>query len=206
MKNAILLTSALFFISFAATAQTANSFELGFNSGFNVAKVTSPQGVPNAAFHIGLNVGATAEYYVTEQWSIKSKLSYDQKGWDNGFGFFSTASTYKFNLNYVTIPLMANWHFGNTRNWYLHFGPYVGLLTSATTSPGGADIKSDFNGTDAGLAAGIGYKFKVSDKVKLFIEDDSQAGFIDVLKDDAAAYAYHNVRSSLNFGVMFRLD
>ena len=206
MKKLSVILSLVICMYFRAAAQTANSVEVGFNSGFNVAEVTSPQGVPNVAFHVGFNVGATAEYYLTDTWSIKGKISYDQKGWDDAYGFFSSASVNKFSLNYITVPVMANWHFGRTRNWYLHFGAYAGFLTGATSSPGAADISSGFNTTDAGLAGGLGVKFKLSDKAKLFIEDDSEVGFIDILKNDAAAYAYHNTRSSLNVGVMFRLD
>ncbi len=54
---------------------------------------------------------------------------YDQKGWDDGTitdvnGTFIT----DYNLNYLTVPVMANWHFGRTKNWYLNFGAYTAIL------------------------------------------------------------------------------
>ena len=108
---------------------------------------------------------------------------------------------------------MANWHFGRRRNWYIHFGPYVGFLMNAKLNPyggqgvdgGSVDIKNDFNSTDFGLALGIGLKIPISDKVKLFIEDDGQAGLINVIKQSDGGGNFQTNRSSINFGVIFSL-
>jgi opacity protein-like surface antigen len=110
---------------------------------------------------------------------------------------------------------MANWHFGRMRNWYLNFGPYVGFLlsahavansaaftTSSTSSTNSIDVKDSFNSTDFGLALGIGVKFPVSNNVKLFIEDDGQAGVSHLFKDGSDGNV-QSVRSSINIGFIF---
>ncbi|WP_233496696.1 outer membrane beta-barrel protein [Mucilaginibacter hurinus] len=56
---------------------------------------------------------------------------------DNGV-ITHMATNYK--LDYLTIPVMANWHFGRTKNWYLHFGPYVAFLLNVKTSIANTDI------------------------------------------------------------------
>jgi hypothetical protein len=97
---------------------------------------------------------------------------------------------------------LANWHFGKKRNWYLHFGPYLGILTSAMETRFKSDLKSMFQPVDAGLNLGIGIKLAVSNKAKLFFELDGQAGFMDI-------NAYHqqtklqNSVSSINVGFLF---
>jgi hypothetical protein len=102
---------------------------------------------------------------------------------------------------------MANWHFGLTRNWYLHFGPYVGFLLKADAD--GTDIKSTVKSTDFWLAFGIGVKIPISDNVKIFIEDDGQSGFVNIAKNNSGnsgGSTTLNSRGSLNVGINFMLQ
>jgi hypothetical protein len=107
---------------------------------------------------------------------------------------------------------MANWHFGKSRNWYLNFGPYVGFLTSASvnninlstgTSDKEIDLKGSCNSTDAGLALGIGMKFKVGDKARFFVEEDGQGGLAGVFKNASPNGDILNTRIAVNVGLMF---
>lgn len=138
---------------------------------------------------------------------LKAKLVYDSKGWANGFiddEENNSSTTTNFKLNYLSIPIMANWHFGSSRNWYLNFGPYVGFLISAKDSALGMDVKEAFKSTDLGLALGIGCKFRINDNTKLFVEFDGQSGFVDIF-EESHLVSVNNARSSLNFGVLFGL-
>jgi opacity protein-like surface antigen len=99
---------------------------------------------------------------------------------------------------------MANWHFGRKRNWYLNFGPYAGFLLNAEETVGGVDVKEAFNTTDFGLALGIGVKIPVSDKLKISIEYDGQAGLLDIFKDNNFG-RIQNSRASLNVGLNFMM-
>jgi hypothetical protein len=133
----------------------------------------------------------------------KSKSGLRPKGWNNGYfddGTNSFIVDYK--LNYITIPVLANWHFGRTRNWYLNFGPYIGILTSAKLSDGGGDVKDLFNTTDGGLDIGIGIKIPVSDRAKFFIELNGQGGVGDIVKDNTGS-ALRNSASNINIGFNF---
>ena len=99
---------------------------------------------------------------------------------------------------------MANWHFGNKKNWYLNFGPYVGFLLDAKETQFDTDLKDYFNSTDFGLALGIGVKIPVSDKLKLFFEYEGQGGVSDIFKVNEFSRVT-NSRSSLNIGLNFLL-
>jgi hypothetical protein len=129
-------------------------------------------------------------------------LIYDQKGWDNGFFSASNSGITDYKLDYLTIPVMANWHFGKTRNWYLNFGPYVGILLNAKESAMGMDLKEVFNSTDIGFDAGIGIKFPIAEKAKLFIELNGQGGATDLIKDNTGTTLRNSV-SSINVGINF---
>lgn len=205
-----LMIAVAFFVTAGLSAQTKGDVEFGFNAGFNYSAVNVSYFQTETG--VGFNVGASADYYFSDSWSIKGKLIYDQKGWNEGIfseGSFDPADptvnyVTNFNLNYLTIPVMANWHFGSKRNWYLNFGPYAGFLISAKETEGGNDVKESFNKSDFGLALGIGVKIPVSDKLKLFVEYEGQSGFSDILAENPDTAAL-NSRGSLNVGLNFLL-
>jgi outer membrane protein W len=187
-----------------ASAQTAGTTEFGVNVGYNAATVTTSQ-YTNTSYRSGFNVGVSADYYFSDRWSIKIKAVYDQKGWNDGYidyGDNNGAITTDYKLNYITIPVMANWHFGRTRNWYLNFGPYVGILLNATETATNTDLKDVFNTADVGLDVGIGIKFPVSEKAKFFIELNGQGGATDLIKNNTDS-ALRNSVSNINIGFNF---
>jgi len=134
------------------------------------------------------------------------ELIYDNKGWADCFIEDNNANsiTTDYEVNYVTLPIMANWYFGSNRNWYLNFGPYIGFLVNAEATESDLNVKDGFKSTDFGLAFGIGYKFELDDNIKLFIEYDGQSGLTDVFENNTGS-AIRNGRSSFNIGALFSL-
>lgn len=198
----IIIVIGVYTASFAQ--QTKGDVELGINAGFNFSTVSNND-VTNTSYRQSFNFGVAADLYFSNRWSIKGKLIYDQKGWNDGF--FSTqngSTTSNYHLNYLTVPIMANWHFGKTRNWYLNFGPYVGFLTDAKETASKTNVKPYINSTDFGVALGIGVKIPLSDKVKLALEYEGQAGISDLSKGTAES-SIRNTRGSLNVGFNFIL-
>jgi opacity protein-like surface antigen len=192
--------------------QKKGDVELGFNTGFNVSTVTNnsytnSSNIPGVqSYRTGFNFGASADFYFSNRWSLKTKLIFDQKGWGNGF--FSDANnkifSTSYNLNYITLPVMANWHFGKKRNWYLNFGPYAGYLAGAKATDVSVDVKDYFQNIDVGLTLGIGTKIKLADNLKLLLEYDNQGGITDIFKMNDYS-AVRNSRASLNVGLAFML-
>jgi opacity protein-like surface antigen len=204
MKKLIIVVSMVFVFTTVTVAQTKGDVEFGFNVGYNTSTVSTTD--DSAESGNGFNVGFAADYYFSDRWSIKGKLIYDQKGWDNGFVTDSDSGVSfvtDYNLNYLTVPVMANWHFGKKRNWYLDFGPYVGFLMSAEDTKFGLDLKDSFNSTDFGLNFGIGVKIPVSNKMKLTFEYEGQSGLSNIFKDSDTNVL--NSRSSLNIGLNFMM-
>jgi opacity protein-like surface antigen len=206
MKKLLCIASISIFGILNGYSQNKGDIELGVGAGINFTNVSSYDGEDNAAYLTALNAGISGEYYFSDRWGLKSKLIYENKGWSNGTISFGNSDIIEsdFVLTYITLPVMANWHFGSKRNWYLNFGPYVGFLVDAEDSKLELDLKDAFNSTDFGLALGIGYKFEISDRTKLYIEYDGQAGLSDIFEDNSGD-AVRNNRSSLNLGVLFNL-
>jgi len=196
-----------FFYS-STMAQTKNTFEFGADIGYNSSYVSLSQFSYNSKNVDGFNLGIAADYYFSEKWSIKTKFTYDQKGWGNGY-FYGPGGEQLDNinleLNYLTIPLLADFHFGKTKNWFFDVGPYVGFLLSAGDKYDRFNLKSSFNSTDAGLDAGAGLNYPLTPKLKLFIEAEAQYGLANIYKNKPND-AFLNIRTSLNIGVNFPLS
>ncbi|MCF6133523.1 porin family protein [Flavobacterium wongokense] len=201
-KNIITLVAVLGLSATLFAQQKKGDVEFGFNIGYNSSSASDEYDSTDTGS--GLNVGGQIDYYFSPSWSIKGKLIYDQKGWDNDYIEDIGGNVYPtdINLNYLTIPVMANWHFGNKKNWYLNFGPYLGFLLDAKDTRFDSDISDAFNSNDFGLAVGIGVKIPVSNKLKIFLEYDGQGGFTDIFKDNQYS-AVTNTRSSFNVGLNF---
>ena len=212
MKKVIVVVFVLFSIISFGQKNKKGDVEFGINLGYNMSSIgnnandISEEGA-------GINVGLAADYFFSDRWSIKGKLIYDQKGWDNGFIDISSfdpadpVTRYRtdFNLYYLTVPVMANWHFGKKRNFYLNFGPHIGFLLSAHETTFNNDLEDFFNSTDFGISFGIGVKIPVSDKLKVSFELEEQDGFSYVFKNDLGSKG-KNRRGSINVGVNFILQ
>lgn len=141
----------------------------------------------------GITFGVGGDYFFNNRWSLRSGVMFQTMGTEV-FGF-------KEKLNYITIPVNANWHFGSTRKWNLNFGPSIGFLTSAKSD--GEDVKDLVNTTQFGLNIGIGYKIEVSPKISILIDYQALAGMTDVLKDSDTSFK--NNYGSFNVGGVFKI-
>jgi len=210
MKKTLYSLLAALSLCFVAQAQTKGSIEMGINGGVNFTSVSGTDynywGTTTSESSVSFNVAASLDFYFSDRWSIKVKGIYDRKGWDSAYITLGDGRDYSTNvdMNYITVPVMANWHFGGKRNWYLNFGPYVGFLTSAKETRFDTDLKDNFNTTDAGLAYGIGVKIPVSNHVKLFFEYEGQTGLSDIYKDNYDGSVTTN-RGAANVGINFLL-
>jgi hypothetical protein len=145
--------------------------------------------------------GVVGEYYLSDRWSLRSGLLYNPMGAEDGFDNVDK-------LNYLTIPLNANWHFGKNRNWYLNFGPAISFLMNAEAefSDGSTlDIKDFVPSFDIGLGVGIGYKFDITENFQLYIDYQGYGGFIDLDDANNIPFSITNSRSSFNIGGVFSL-
>lgn len=206
MKKNVLAIVFTVISSLVVFAQEKGIIEFGGNLGLNYSRVSNlDKGITDS--RTAFNIGVSGEYYFSDRWGLKAKIIYDSKGWSNGFiynEYTSVNTITDFKLNYITIPVMANWHFGSTRKWYLNFGPYIGVLTSAKDSKLNTDLKEAFNTTDFGLAYGIGYKFSVNEKMKMFVEYENQGGVSDIFKNSLNSSVTTN-RGAFNLGVLMLL-
>jgi hypothetical protein len=149
--------------------------------------------VDNLDSRAAVNFGVKADYYFNDRWSLRSGLSYDAMG-------ASLQGLPDLKLDYIHVPINANWHFGSTRKWNLNFGVSPGFLASADL--GGEDIKDDFKSFQLGISYGIGYKLEISDTFSILFDGQGLVGLSNIL-EDSDDFTRLNAGSSFNVGGVF---
>jgi hypothetical protein len=136
--------------------------------------------------------GVDADYFFNDRWSLRSGLLYQTMG--------TTFRSYEEKVNYLTIPVNANWHFGSTRKWNLNFGPSVGFLMSAKDNDG-TNLKEYFETTQIGLNYGIGYKIFVNENISVLIDYQGMTGLSKI--DKSGNTNLKNMYGTFNVGGAF---
>ena len=197
--------------------------EIGVLGGLNISTLYGFDEA-NTKSRVGANLGLSVDYYFSDQFSLRVKFLYDSKGGEEEeyYDYFNKATTSSeikgvYRLNYLSIPIMANLHFGGaSKNFNLNFGPYLAFLLSANGSyeekyivSGNVsekyntnNIKGSFNTLDFGIAFGLGYKFNLSDNINLFLEYEGQVGLVNAYDDYDTA---KNFRHSFNVGLSYHI-
>lgn len=145
--------------------------------------------------------GIATDFYFSDSWSLHTGLFYNPMGAEDSF-------QYKDKLDYITLPVHANWHFARRKNWYLNFGPSFSYLISGKSEMNDEvdiDIKDYVSSFDLGLGFGIGHVFNINDQMQLFVDYQGYAGILDVAEDEVLPYSIQNSRSSFNVGLIFDL-
>lgn len=193
MKKLFFTAVTLFIVGFStAQVREKGTFELTPQIGYSNSNYYG-KNVNNNNPVNGLAVGVGVDYFFNSRWSIRSGLHNQIMG--------SQGNSFVDKLDYLTLPLNANWHFGSTRKWNLNFGPCVGVLLSATEN--GRDIKDLAYGSQLSLNVGIGYKIEVSNKFSILFDYQSYPGLSDITKSP-----YSDLRNSygvFNLGAVCKL-
>ncbi len=199
MKKLLFTAFAILGLTLASAQSNAGEFTLAPQIGVNFSTYTSSNTSYDA--RTSFAGGVVGEYYLSDRWSLRSGLLYDSMGAKDSYDNVDK-------LNYLTIPLNANWHFGRNRNWYLNFGPAIAIILSAKSDLFNGqtiDVKDYVSGTDIGIALGIGYKFDINDSFQLCIDYQGFGGIINIDDSNNLPYDIRNSRSSFNIGGVFKL-
>ena len=160
-----------------------------FLNGDNVDEFES-----RGAIRFAVNV----DYYFNDRWSLRSGINYDSMG----FKIFGNETP----LDYINIPVNANWHFGSTRKWNLNFGITPGFLIKAEEE--GVDLlnqNEDIVETfQLAVSYGIGYRLEITEKFGLLFDFQGIVGVTNV--NAVNDLTRLNAGSSFNIGGVFALD
>lgn len=151
--------------------------------------------------------GINADYYANNRWSLRLGVEYRTFGAKNEIfdGYVNRIFVAKQKLNYIFVPIHANWHFGKNRNWNLNFGPSVSFLESYSFN-GTKGSTENFTKGQIGLGLGIGYKFELSEKFSIGIEHQEYISFMGILKKEPYNSYYGNVGGGFNVRFIYNLN
>jgi len=164
---------------------------VGSYSGIFTRNAFTP--MPNSTSVHNIGFGVYYEYYSSDSWSIKTGLTYDPKGRT------STILDADYKLRYLTLPVLASWHFGEKRRWYLNFGLYLGFLVSSNLSDLGlSGLLKDY---DSGFDLGVGIRIPVGSHM-FYVELDRQTGAVNPSKSGISSGLMLS-RTALSVGYIF---
>lgn len=180
------------------TAQSKDNLEFGIITALSISNVSDSYNQRTKSL-VEYSGGAFGNYYLSDQWSLKLKAIYERKGYAEGL-YENRETDVAFNM--ISVPVTANFYFGNNNNWYINLGPYIGFMIAAKATSFNVDVTRLFNSTDFGIAGGIGYKLPIRENLDVFAEIDNQTGLSDILIDNPGS-AVRNNRLSFNLGIVF---
>ncbi len=154
MKKVVFVL-AIVAIGFSAQAQVKFGVKAGLN-GYNFSGDDADD--LNTDTKIGFNVGGLVNVPISTNFSFQPELLFSAEGAKVSEG----EDRVNFNLNYVNIPLLAQ--FNSASGFYAEAGPQIGFLVSAKADykingvSTDEDIKDDLKSTNFSVAIGAGYK------------------------------------------------
>ncbi len=176
------------------------------------------------------NSGILASYKIKKYLSLLTEIDYQAKGFEFTSQTLGGSYHADFTLDYLSIPLFAQYQFGNTIKYYGYLGLYTDLLisvenqnTSSSTEPVGNIIKYDhsdydasvdFNKVNLGYLLGLGLKFQLFNNVNLFLDGRYMHGLTRSVKGERTIFAYRIPEAlkditlyciSVNWGVYFNI-
>jgi hypothetical protein len=180
------------------TTESTLTPKFGIKGGVNLTNLYVDD-VEDENMKVGLNAGVFVKLPVTRGFSIQPEVLYSSKGaklrYNNVFG----EGEYRYNLNYVEVPLLAVFNLG--KNFNIHAGPYAAFLASANikrldTESGDVDHiadldTDDFEKFDYGLTGGLGF-----DVDKFTLGARYNYGLNEIGKDGIAGQATKNSKNS----------
>lgn len=181
MKKFLLSLVALATFGFA-NAQSRDKGTIEITPKIGISSFYEQNEENSTNYNSGVELGATVDYYFNNRWSLRSGLIADKMG---GKYRIEQNILVEDQLNYLSIPINANWHFGSTRKWNLNFGLSPSFLTSPKVKANGTSIdfpKNTIESFQLGFTYGIGYKIEFTEKFGLLIDAQFFNGLTNINK------------------------
>jgi hypothetical protein len=198
----------LFFLIFCTT-KAFTQVSIGLRAGVGFSKLVESGPLANKAEAdlvsdlSGINVAIPFEYKLSGRMSIQPELAFSQKGFEYVGGIGKTQ------LNYVELPLLLKFAFGQQDvKLNLLFGPSLGYAVSGANTFLGEKVKIDFADEDIkrfdiGMQAGLGASYPLSNG-SIFLDARYILGFADL---STSTLNTINSRSyAFNIGYLYSLN
>lgn len=179
---------------------------LGLNGGMTASMLYfNPQ--VKQSYLTGYNGGLTFRYIGKKSLGVQAELNYSQRGWKESDGLYARQ------LNYIELPFMTHFNFGDKFRYFFNIGPKISYLLSENilidntqNSTAEQHIKAVENPLDYGFSLGTGALIKIKKQV-LQIEARGNYSVSNVFSDVKKDYFNYsnNLNASVNFTWLFQI-
>lgn len=202
--KAIFISLLLIGFSAQINAQDGN-LSFGPKAGLNISKFTGD--AEDQKMKTGFHVGGFVDYKINESFSVRPELLYSMVGsrekYDNpDVGYEEYTGKY----SYLTLPIMARYHFSAVPGLNVAAGPYVGFLLSAKVKAESdglpsaeMDVKDQTKKVDVGIGVGAAYEFYQG----LFAELRGNFGLTNISDVDGSDSKVKNLVLQISVGYRF---
>ncbi len=169
-----------------------NKFSIGVEGGTGLISLRGNSLLESHKPAFGFSGGVSLEYDLNNTLSLRTTIAFERKGdmlkgtlIDNDGNIIGTATMHS-NFNYLTLPLLVRASLGKNHRFFVNAGPYVGYLLKQTVSSKGVGLEQKVDNTlldkrmDAGITAGVGFRFFFGAKCDFSIEARDNLGLMNV--------------------------
>lgn len=233
----------------------SQSIALGVNGGVSIPHLRSSgdnEISKDYASRLAANFGVFADFGITEKFSVKTDIQYSGQGGKRqgmqpvtnipaalaqqippGMMLYANFNNQSV-LNYLDIPVMTKYSWGNKLKYYLNAGPYCGILLSARQKTDGnsqlffdkggtqplsiqgqplpaqsfnanTDIKKDINPVNFGITGGVGLGYALGASGEIDLDVRAAYGLTTIQKDTQTNGKSHTGDLFLTLGYAYVL-
>lgn len=175
-----------------------NKFEVGIEGGVSSVFLRGNKFAEFSEYDIREVYGGYVKYNLTNSWSFKVGVLKERKGdkteltivnMDDVFDELQIDIPVDTYFDYITIPILAQFTFGNSIKGFINIGPYLGYLSKQTIEYGPhilnpnvyvEDYTVNFKKQDWGITSGIGSSIDVTRNLRFTLEIRHNLGLTNV--------------------------
>jgi hypothetical protein len=191
----LFVISLVLFGSGMANAQIGDQTSIGPRIGVNFSNVSNVDGSESLT---GLAIGLTSTYSISEATGLTVDLMYSGEGY--------TLDGNDLKLNYLQIPIFFDLFFGELGDKFrpkVNAGLTPGFLLSAKQNDN--DVKASINGFNIAAAGGLGFNYKVGNRIWLNTDLRAFLGLSDI-RQDVIGDKVANNNIQLSIGLAYGLS
>ena len=208
MKNSVCLFLLFFFFSHSRAQQV--SFGPSAGLGHSFFRYKDDMGL-ESKFHTSYNLGVILGYKLNSHWLITGGVNFSREGGTVGQRVMNDQNEYIYRLNYIRVPLNAQYIFGNPSEIYRPFvslGPSMGFLTGGRSN---SEVNGEawesatstdlFTSLDVGMNVSAGMRVRTGKESYLNGAFNYYHGFSNIF--ESAPIEIRNRAIGIEFAIFF---
>lgn len=183
IKKTIILISIL--TLWTSLHSQIGKFEIGIEGGPSLISLRGNKIIKETNITtIGFSSGVSFQYNFPKLVSIRTNITFERKGFRSDLSVSNAYNEplgelkYRSNFDYLIIPVLTRFHFGNKIKFFANAGPYFAYLIKQTeiidsnneSQNSNIDNIDRFNRYDFGVSGGLGFRLSIQNNIFMTTE------------------------------------